>query len=288
MISIIICSRKADIAQDLKDNIAATIGCEYELCVIDNSHNEYSICSAYNEGVRLTKGDILCFMHEDVLFHSDGWGNEIAMHLYAHHDVGAVGFLGGHYLPQRPCYWSEPRRESAHYIQGELVNGMYSSRKICHEQYRQKRTFVAAIDGVFMAIPRFVFEDKKVNWDADSYSGFHFYDADMCMQIHKAGMKIEVLWNVWMEHKSCGHIGRKFLSDRNIWYEKWKDSLPLICGIDMSDEDIDISRIIMDITEQSYQYLLIQNSLAYRLGKFIIRPSKDNFKKMIYSLRHDS
>ena len=62
MISIIICSRKANVPKELKENIASTIGCEYELCVIDNSRNEYNIFSAYNEGIRRAKGDILCFM----------------------------------------------------------------------------------------------------------------------------------------------------------------------------------------------------------------------------------
>ena len=66
MISLIICSRTADISDELKQNIATTIGCEYELCVIDNSRNEYSIFTAYNEGVRRAKGDILCFMHDDI------------------------------------------------------------------------------------------------------------------------------------------------------------------------------------------------------------------------------
>ena len=60
MISCIICSRRPDISAELKENIASTIGCEYELVVIDNSKNEYSIFSAYNEGVRRAKGDILC------------------------------------------------------------------------------------------------------------------------------------------------------------------------------------------------------------------------------------
>ena len=76
LISLIICSRKADISEELKQNIAETIGCEYELCVIDNSRNEYSIFSAYNEGVRRAKGDILCFMHEDVLFRTNKWGGQ--------------------------------------------------------------------------------------------------------------------------------------------------------------------------------------------------------------------
>lgn len=51
MISCIICSRRLDISAELKENIASTIGREYELVVIDNSKNERSIYGAYNHGV---------------------------------------------------------------------------------------------------------------------------------------------------------------------------------------------------------------------------------------------
>ena len=283
MISIIICSRGNDIPNELRQSIASTIDCYYELVIIDNSASKYSIFEAYNEGVRIAKGDILCFIHEDVVFHSSGWGRIISSHLSNHKEVGAIGFLGGHYLPSRPCYWSEPRVESAHYIQGETLDGVYSSRRINHQKYRQSRTFVAAIDGVFMAMPKSVFDELGVRWDDSSYSGFHFYDADMCMQIHNAGLKIEILWDVWMEHKSCGNTVDAFLEARQIWFKKWQSYLPLVCGVEMTDEDIDICRIIMDITDQSYQYSRIRRSLAYRLGKALLHPSRVNIQSLFHN-----
>lgn len=74
MISLIICSRTPTISEELSTNIAETIGCEYELVVIDNSKNEFSIFSAYNEGVKRSNGDVLCFMHDDILFRTLNWG----------------------------------------------------------------------------------------------------------------------------------------------------------------------------------------------------------------------
>ena len=70
MISIVICSRKKDVSVELKKNIAETNGCEYEMVVIDNSRNKHNIFHAYNEGVSRAKGEILSFMHDDILFHS--------------------------------------------------------------------------------------------------------------------------------------------------------------------------------------------------------------------------
>ena len=279
LLSLIICSRKADVSQELKDNIAATIGCEYELCVIDNSRNEYNIFTAYNEGVRRAKGDVLCFMHEDVLFRTNEWGGGI-ISAFAERMVGAVGFLGGHYLPKRPCYWTEPRMESVNYIQGETIDGCYTTRHILHQKYRTEKTCVAAIDGVFMAIPSRLFRDGSLIWDENNYSGYHFYDMDMCMQINRLGLDIVIEWNVVLEHFSCGDFNKSFIMARQIWYNKWKDYLPVVRGVYMTDEDEDICRVIVDITDLSYQYLMIKESLAYRLGKTILHPSKENIKRL--------
>ena len=79
MLSLIICSRTPKISEELEKNIADTIGCEYELVVIDNSLNKYSIFSAYNEGVKRSIGDILCFMHEDILYKTINWGQQVEL-----------------------------------------------------------------------------------------------------------------------------------------------------------------------------------------------------------------
>lgn len=272
MISIIICSRKADISQELKDNIAATIGREYELCVIDNSRNEYNIFTAYNEGVRRAKGDVLCFMHEDILFHNADWGSALQTHLCAHPEAGLIGVAGGHYLPKRPCYWNEPRKESVSYFQGGMQNGVYSTHRVLHERYRQERTFVAAIDGVFMAMPAKLFREMGCKWDDQTFNGFHFYDADMCMQIHRLGLKIEIFWDILLEHKSVGNFSKQFVEARQRWFEKWENDLPVIRGIDMTQEDIEICQNIMDVTDDCYRYNLLLESKAYKLGKMVLNP----------------
>lgn len=80
-ISVIICTRQHDISPTQRANIASTIGCTHEIIVIDNSQNKYSIFEAYNEGVRRSCHDICCFMHDDVLLRTEGWGKTIASHL---------------------------------------------------------------------------------------------------------------------------------------------------------------------------------------------------------------
>ena len=81
MISIIICSRAASISDELIQNIDQTIGLPYELVIIDNSDNLYSIFNAYNEGVKRSKYELLCFMHDDIIFKKESnWGKKIVKH----------------------------------------------------------------------------------------------------------------------------------------------------------------------------------------------------------------
>ena len=94
MISIIICSRKTGSLRELEQNIAETVGFAFETVFIDNSENKYSIFEAYNEGVRRAKGEILCFMHDDVLFRSSNWGNAIMNHFHESESIGLIWLCG--------------------------------------------------------------------------------------------------------------------------------------------------------------------------------------------------
>ncbi len=72
MLSIIICSRTSDISSEMRENFPNAIGTEYEWVIIDNSKLDYSIFLAYNMGVKKASGDICCFIHDVILFHSNG------------------------------------------------------------------------------------------------------------------------------------------------------------------------------------------------------------------------
>ena len=97
MFSIIICSRKKEISHKLYQNISETIGVPFEVLCIDNSRNDYSMCSAYNEGVKRAKYPFLCFMHEDVTFLSKEWGKECVKE-FEKIDVWMLGDLGTKYM----------------------------------------------------------------------------------------------------------------------------------------------------------------------------------------------
>lgn len=102
MISIIICSRDRSMLSAAATNIEETVGEEHEIVAIDNSSGDYNIFTAYNTGIERAKGDILCFMHEDVTIYTKGWGRTISDTLDSRPDVGMIGVLGSQAVAEAP------------------------------------------------------------------------------------------------------------------------------------------------------------------------------------------
>lgn len=273
MISIIICSRKPDIPAELSQNIADTIGYEYELVVIDNSHNQLSIFQAYNEGVRQSKGGVLCFMHEDVLFRSEDWGQVIEGHFASDDQIGLIGFAGTHFLPDTPMYWYS----SPFVSQRNLNNDDGKVEEHFHEEWFGERDLIetVAVDGLCFFVRKVVFRD--IAFDEKIYNGFHLYDMDICMQVHEAGYKVCVCRDVlaehtWSERKQFSKPGGG-LFDRNLelFNQKWRDRLPIHKGLDMPEE---VFERVNDLCRQAYEVKKIRKSKSFKLGKALLSPFK--------------
>ena len=104
MLSIIVCSRSSQLPYYFLQNISETIGADYEIVAIDNSSKTYSIFSAYNEGVRRSIGEYLCFVHEDVTFCTNEWGKIVSGKL-SDQTIGIIGVVGSDYMPKCPTGW---------------------------------------------------------------------------------------------------------------------------------------------------------------------------------------
>ena len=127
MISIIVCSRYKAPKEDFALNIKSTIGVEYELIHIDNSENIYSIFSAYNEGIKRSSYSYLCFIHDDIRFHTSDWGGKIVKWLDIA-NTGIVGIGGSFFLPKVPCTWSTLEHTCLNVIQSDRNNSKPSAR----------------------------------------------------------------------------------------------------------------------------------------------------------------
>jgi hypothetical protein len=106
MISIIICSVHPSLFILIEENISKTIGTPpFEIIKIDNTNNQYGICTAYNTGAAAAKFPYLCFVHEDVIFRSMNWGEELISFFEKNQETGLIGIAGSKYKSLSPGSW---------------------------------------------------------------------------------------------------------------------------------------------------------------------------------------
>lgn len=223
MISIIICSRTGDISPFLKDNIKNTIGIDHETIVIDNSNNEHSIFSAYNLGVKQSKYPYLCFMHDDIAFHTTDWGAKVVQH-FADDAIGAIGIGGSPYFPSMPgAWWSSMMRNEI-----TATNNRDEIKALVHYfPGKSDKNECVVLDGIWMCIRRPLFE--KIRFDDVQFNGYHFYDIDISLQIHDLGYKLYGVFDILIQHFSTGNMNKVWLKNALLIQKKWKRQLPASC-----------------------------------------------------------
>jgi len=278
MISIIICSRNTDISFKLSNNILKTIGVEYELIVIDNSKNKHSISSAYNEGVKKAKFPYLCFMHDDIFYHTYEWGKKVIAH-FNETKIGIIGITGTHFLPKTPSGWYQPMITSGGCLQ-RVISSDDQSLVLAQNLSRfsdTKSICAVAVDGMWFCIPKELF--FQIKFDEEIFMGFHCYDLDICLQIRRLEYSVKIIADVLLEHSSSGSFDIDWIDSTNKLFKKWKSELPQIAGVEVDDKEVGIrtdlvSEVLVWISSyaQSQKELLqVRQSKAYKLGKILLK-----------------
>ncbi len=233
MLSIIICSRRGAISTELHTNIENTVGCDYELVVVDNSKGEYSIFSAYNKGVELATYDYLCFVHEDVEFLSQQWGLNVIEHLQIP-NVGFIGVAGGRGVTQVPRGWAafESQVNIFHY---DKINSNKIIKEYKSNAGSQMAISAALLDGVFLNCRKTIFE--KISFD-ENLQGFHGYDLDICFSAINQSLNNYVVFDIDILHFSHGKFDKKYLENLFLIHKKWEHLIPFYVDNNNSTDDI--------------------------------------------------
>lgn len=238
MISIIVCSRKKDISNELRKSIECTIGVEHEIIIVDNSQNSYSIFEAYNIGQDLAKYPYLCFIHEDIIFLKEfvGWGEHLSQYL-SQKTTGIIGIAGSCVVSKIPAPWSFFRP-------AKMINIIQGKRKKTGELVFTKEYFpigntnnllpVILLDGVFLSMRKDVFHD--ICFD-ETLSGFHGYDLDISLQSYVAGYRNYVMYDIGVIHYSLGNMDKKYYENLISIFKKYESILPLFDGIGYEYKD---------------------------------------------------
>lgn len=229
MISVIICSVNKQELERVSLNISKTIGVDFEIVSINNTDNKYGICEAYNKGAALAKGDIFCFVHEDVSFETNHWGLLVQNHL-ADKKIGIIGVAGGSSKSLVPWSWSPVIFNSEINIV-QYHKGLNESAEKISKTHSPQNTSsiknVVALDGVWLCVRRDVFNQFK--FDTKTFKGFHGYDMDFSLQI---GTKynVAVVFDILIHHYSSGSFNKDWLQSAIKLSDKWKGDLPKSVG----------------------------------------------------------
>ncbi|WP_066406953.1 glycosyltransferase [Flavisolibacter tropicus] len=222
MISIIICSKSPALLEQVSQNIAATIGLPYEIIAVDNTKGEYGICAAYNRGAKKSNFECLCFMHEDILFHTQNWGNAV-VDLLADPSIGLVGVIGSKYLVNAPAHWWGGGIDLC---RRHIIDGYPDGKQeyVLQNPDNESISDVVAVDGVWLCTRRHIWQEHP--FDEQTFPWFHFYDIDFSAQVFQ-NYRVIVTYNVLLEHFSRGNIDQSWVKSAIAFVKKWRRQLPL-------------------------------------------------------------
>ena len=208
MISIIISSYKQNYFEALVENIHDTIGQEvvFEIIQIWNP-GTMGLCEAYNSGAEKAKFDNLLFIHEDILFQSNNWGILLIEKLNLP-ECGVIGVAGNPYYSFVPASWWHSKYNKTHYIQTFSENNSVFNDKLNFISGNEIEE-VKALDGVFMACKKNVYD--KIKFD-ESIKGFHGYDLIFSLMASKK-YKNYVISNILINHFSNGTFSLEWLKN---------------------------------------------------------------------------
>jgi len=208
LITIVVCSINSELFDALKGSIEKTIGLpDYELIRIDNNVEKLSIAKAYNKGLSQAKNEIVVFVHEDVVFHTQNWGKVLIEQFKCSPKAGIISVAGSTFKLKAPSSWFNTPVE-------------FHVKKIIqhtHEKGAQYEAIgwepndgifkeIAVADGVFLALRKI----KGVSFD-ERILGFHGYDLAISINYKACRYKVFATNKILIEHFSPGVLDRSWI-----------------------------------------------------------------------------
>ena len=187
--------------------------------VIEKINNgDKSLSQTYNEILSEAKTDIVVLCHDDIYFDTNSWYHKLIKH-FDKSDFGIIGMAGTTYMPESGMWW-EDRRKMIGIVNHESEGKKWTSKYADDLNNNIKQTVI--VDGLFIAIHK-----KRIKHNfIEDFEGFHFYDIPFCFENHISGVKVGVITNIRITHKSIGQTNEQWEKNRILFSEKYKDNLP--------------------------------------------------------------
>ena len=190
-----------------------------QIIPIENE-GKYSLPEAYNMILEQATNDVVVLCHDDIYFDSKNWGSKILNHFKRNSDYGILGLAGSTQLPSSAKWWEDFSKMKG------IVNHEHGGKK-WESKYSaslgNQIDDVVLVDGLFIVLNT---KNVKQNFN-EEIKGFHFYDVDFSFRNFIEDVKIGVIYDVRVTHKSIGETNEQWEQNRIVFAEKHKDILPV-------------------------------------------------------------
>ena len=200
-----------------------------KLEVIEKVNNgEKSLSQVYNEILSEAKTDIVVLCHDDIYFDTSSWYHKLLKH-FDKSDFGIIGMAGTTEMPSSGMWW-ENRKKMIGIVNHESEGKKWASKYSDDLNNRIKETVI--VDGLFIAISK-----KRIKHNfVEDFKGFHFYDIPFCFENHIDGVKVGVITNIRITHKSIGQTNQQWEDSKLLFAEKYKENLPCKVPYNLNDK----------------------------------------------------
>jgi glycosyltransferase involved in cell wall biosynthesis len=187
--------------------------------IIEKINNgEKSLTDVYNQILKEAENDIVVFSHDDIYFEKNGWVRRILTH-FENSDYGILGVAGSTYIPKSGQWW-EDRSKMVGIVNHEHNGKKWESKY--SDNLGKDLQSVIIVDGLFFAVNK-----KKIKETFnESVKGFHLYDVDFCFQNVMKGVKVGVMFDIRITHKSIGMVNEEWEKNRVQFSETYSNVLP--------------------------------------------------------------
>ena len=180
MFSLIVCSVHPPYLLQLQASVAETIGVAHEWLTWDNRKENRGLATVYNDLAAQAQHPYIIFLHEDLIFNTQGWGQILLTHFEQHPGTALIGVAGGRYKSNLCSGW---------YTGLPGYDYIYVTHRDKGQEYHLHRPDVwpqafmpaAVLDGLFMACRKKAWEASP--FDTQLLKGFHFYDIDFSLRL---------------------------------------------------------------------------------------------------------
>ena len=188
--------------------------------VIEKINNgEKSLSQVYNEILEESKTDIVVLCHDDIYFDTTSWYYKLKTH-FENTDYGILGVAGTTEMPASGQWW-ETRRKMIGIVNHESGGKKWTSKY--SEDLGKSIRETVIVDGLFIALSK---SRIKHNFD-EEFKGFHFYDIGFCFKNQIEGVKVGVISNIRITHKSIGQTNQQWEENKNLFAKKYSEILPV-------------------------------------------------------------